>query len=162
MFDGERSYKQISELILQQANIDFTEDDVKEFASYLEDQGELFYKTPLEKNITLKQKMSSERHKRGRFHVADVTDITSAHLAKRRRLPDHDQAVPRIYLHHLVHPADPVHVWRHGLDVGRQIRRNLERQFRLLQLHRQNHLGPGGVLVSVWRHGLFPRNRPRP
>ncbi|HEX3351309.1 MAG TPA: efflux RND transporter periplasmic adaptor subunit [Terriglobales bacterium] len=76
LFDGERSYKQISELIFQQANITFTEDDVREFASYLEDQGELFYKTPLEKNITLKQKMSSERHKRGRFHVADVTDIT--------------------------------------------------------------------------------------
>ena len=39
-------------------------------------QGELFYKTPLEKNITLRQKMSSERQKRGRFHIADVTDIT--------------------------------------------------------------------------------------
>lgn len=76
LFDGERSYKQISDQILQQENVLFTEDDVREFASYLEEQGELFYKTPLEKNITLKQKMSSERHKRGRFHVADVTDIT--------------------------------------------------------------------------------------
>jgi putative peptide zinc metalloprotease protein len=76
LFDGERSYKQISDLILRESNIAFTEEDVKEFASYLEEQGELFYKTPLERNITLKQKMSSERHKRGRFHVADVTDIT--------------------------------------------------------------------------------------
>jgi putative peptide zinc metalloprotease protein len=76
LFDGERSYKQIADLIFKEANLAFTEDDVKEFAAYVEQEGELFYKTPLEKNITLKQKMSSERHKRGRFHVADVTDIT--------------------------------------------------------------------------------------
>ncbi len=75
LFDGERSYGQIADLIHQQANVAFAEEDVREFASGLEDQGDLFYKTPLEKNITLRQKMSSERHKRGRFHVADVTDI---------------------------------------------------------------------------------------
>ena len=75
LFDGERSYGQIADLIHRQANIAFTEEDVREFASGLEDQGDLFYKTPLEKNITLRQKMSSERKKRGRFHVADVTDI---------------------------------------------------------------------------------------
>jgi putative peptide zinc metalloprotease protein len=76
LFNGERSYKQISDLIIQQANIHFTEEDVMEFAAHLQEQGELFYQTPLEKNITLRQKMSSERQKRGRFHVADVTDIT--------------------------------------------------------------------------------------
>jgi putative peptide zinc metalloprotease protein len=75
LFDGERSYAQIADLIHQQANIAFTEEDVREFASGLEGQGDLFYKTPLEKNITLRQKMSGERKKRGRFHVADVTDI---------------------------------------------------------------------------------------
>ena len=42
----------------------------------LQETGDLFYKTPLEKNITLKGKMGTERQKRGRFHVADVTDIT--------------------------------------------------------------------------------------
>ena len=75
LFDGERSYKQIAGLMLTQANVAFTEEDVKDFASHLESNGDLFYKTPLEKNITLRQKMSSERHKRGRFYVADVTDI---------------------------------------------------------------------------------------
>ncbi len=75
LFDGEHSYAQIADLIHQQANVAFTEEDVREFAASLEGQGDLFYKTPLEKNITLRQKMSSERHKRGRFHVADVTDI---------------------------------------------------------------------------------------
>jgi len=76
LFDGKRSHQQISELFLQQANVAFSEEDVKEFASSLEGQGDLFYQTPLEKNITLRQKMTSERHKRGRFHIADVTDIT--------------------------------------------------------------------------------------
>ena len=76
LFDGERSYKQISDLLLHEYNIDFPEDYVKEFTSYLEEQGELLYKTPLEKNITLKAKMGTERQKRGRFHIADVTDIT--------------------------------------------------------------------------------------
>lgn len=76
MFDGERSYKQVSDLMLQQHNLEFSEDDVREFASFLEEQGELLYKTPVEKNITLRAKMSSERQKRGRFHIADVTDIT--------------------------------------------------------------------------------------
>jgi putative peptide zinc metalloprotease protein len=76
LFDGERSYKQISDLMLEQSKIEYTEEDVKEFASFLEEQGELLYKTPLERNTTLRQKMSSERHKRGRFHIKDVTDIT--------------------------------------------------------------------------------------
>jgi len=75
LFDGERSYAQITDLIHQQANVAFTEEDVREFAAGLEGQGDLFYKTPLEKNITLRQKMSSGRQKRSRFHVADVTDI---------------------------------------------------------------------------------------
>jgi putative peptide zinc metalloprotease protein len=73
LFDGERSYQQISDLILQQANMAFSEEDVKQFASYLED-ADLFYKTPLEKNITLRQKLSSERQKR--FRISDVTNIT--------------------------------------------------------------------------------------
>jgi putative peptide zinc metalloprotease protein len=76
LFDGQRSYQQIADLILQEANIAFTEEDVREFAFHLEGHGDLFYKTPLEKNITLRQKTSSERQKRGRFHIADVTEIT--------------------------------------------------------------------------------------
>ena len=76
LFDGERSYKEIADLIFSESNIAFTEEDVREFASYLQETGDLFYKTPLEKNITLKGKMGTERQKRGRFHVADVTDIT--------------------------------------------------------------------------------------
>ena len=76
LFDGERSYQQISDLIIRQTNVAYTEEDVKQFASYLEQDGDLFYKTPLEKNITLRQKLSNERQKRSRFQIADVTNIT--------------------------------------------------------------------------------------
>ena len=162
LFDGERSYEQIADLIHQQANIAFTEEDVREFASGLEGQGDLFYKTPLEKNITLRQKMSSERKKRGRFHVADVTDIPLHTWPHADDYLTTHQALPRIRLHHLVHPADAGHVRSHGLDVDRQIRRDLERQFCLLQFHREKQLGPGGILVPVRRHGFFSRNRSRP
>ena len=48
---------------------------MREFAAGLEGQGDLFYKTPLERNITLRQKTSAERKKRGRFYVADITDF---------------------------------------------------------------------------------------
>jgi putative peptide zinc metalloprotease protein len=76
LFDGVRSYREVSELIAQQSGIGFTEDDVKEFASYLQEHTDLFYRTPLEKNITLKQKLGAQRHKRKRFAIVDITDIT--------------------------------------------------------------------------------------
>ena len=38
LFDGERSYKQIADLMLTQANVAFSEEDVKEFASHLDDK----------------------------------------------------------------------------------------------------------------------------
>jgi len=75
LFDGERSYKQIADLILRETNIAFSEGDVREFAAGLEGQGDLFFKTPLERNVTLAQKTSAERKKHGRFYVADITDF---------------------------------------------------------------------------------------
>jgi putative peptide zinc metalloprotease protein len=76
LFDGERSYKDVAALTEEKTGVAFTEDDVKEFASFLQDQTDLFYRTPLEKNITLKQKLGADRHKRKRFGFADITDIT--------------------------------------------------------------------------------------
>jgi putative peptide zinc metalloprotease protein len=76
LFDGERSYQDVADLTEERTGVAFTEDDVKEFASFLQDQTDLFYRTPLEKNITLKQKVGADRHKRKRFAVSDITDIT--------------------------------------------------------------------------------------
>ena len=76
LFDGQRSYEQVAEALAERMEVPFPEDDVREFASFLQDQTDLFYRTPLEKNITLKQKLGADRHKRKRFAVADITDIT--------------------------------------------------------------------------------------
>jgi len=76
LFDGQRSYKDIADLTEASTGVAFTEDDVKEFAAFLKDETDFFYRTPLEKNITLKQKLGANRHKRKRFAFSDITDIT--------------------------------------------------------------------------------------
>lgn len=76
MFDGQRTYAELSALIQQKSGVPFTEDDVREFASFLADETDLLYRTPLEKSITLKQKLGAHHHKRKRFAIADITDIT--------------------------------------------------------------------------------------
>lgn len=76
LFDGRRSYAEVSVLVQEKTGVGFTEEDVKEFAAFLRDQTDLLYQTPLEKNVTLKQKLGAHRHKRKRFAFSDVTDIT--------------------------------------------------------------------------------------
>ena len=76
LFDGERTYKDVADLTEEITGVAFTEEDVKEFSSFLQDQTDLFYRTPLEKNVTLKQKVGADRVKRKRFGFSDITDIT--------------------------------------------------------------------------------------
>jgi putative peptide zinc metalloprotease protein len=73
LFDGERSFGQIAGALAETMAVPFTEDEVKEFISFLQEETELFYRTPLEKNITLRQKLQADRHKRKRFDVTDIT-----------------------------------------------------------------------------------------
>jgi len=74
-FDGKRSYEEIAEL-MQEQGLPFSVDDVREFASYMQDKTDFFYRTPLEKNITLKQKMGAHRHKRKKFSISNFAEIT--------------------------------------------------------------------------------------
>jgi putative peptide zinc metalloprotease protein len=76
LFDGERSFEQVAEALAETMAVPFSADDVKEFSSFLQEQTDFFYRTPLERNITLKQKLEAERHKRKRFAIKDITDIT--------------------------------------------------------------------------------------
>jgi putative peptide zinc metalloprotease protein len=76
LFDGERSYQDVAALTEEATGYAFTEDDVKEFSSFLQDKTDLFYRTPLDKNVTLKQKTGADRYKRKRFGFSDITDIT--------------------------------------------------------------------------------------
>jgi len=50
LFDGDRSYAQIADLIHQQANLAFSEEDVREFAASLEGQRPLLQDAPREEH----------------------------------------------------------------------------------------------------------------
>ena len=62
LFNGQRSYEEISELYFQETGIEYTEQEVRDLADNLESI-EFWYKTPLEKNIALMQKTAEERRK---------------------------------------------------------------------------------------------------
>jgi putative peptide zinc metalloprotease protein len=62
LFNGQRSYEEISELYFQETGIQYAPEEVREMADGL-DAMEFWYKTPLEKNIALMQKTAEERQK---------------------------------------------------------------------------------------------------
>ena len=62
LFNGQRSYEEISDLYFQETGIQYTEQEVRDLADNLESI-EFWYKTPLEKNIALMQKTAEERRK---------------------------------------------------------------------------------------------------
>ena len=61
LFDGRRSYEDVVEAYQKQYGVLYTADDVHEFANNLDDI-DFWYKTPLEKNIALNQKLAEHRH----------------------------------------------------------------------------------------------------
>jgi putative peptide zinc metalloprotease protein len=92
LFDGNRTYQEISELSPQTTGAQFSADDVQEVARYLYDETDFICKTPLEKNILLKQQLEGERKKkRKRFKIADFTDIPI------KEWPNADRYVSRMY-----------------------------------------------------------------
>ncbi len=91
LFDGERTYEEISSRVLEETGVPYSEDEVREFAAFLLENTDLFYKSPLERNITLQQKLRGQRLKRKRFRVGDFTDITIAEW------PHADDFIARIY-----------------------------------------------------------------
>jgi putative peptide zinc metalloprotease protein len=77
LFDGNRSYQEISDLSVQETGVLFDGDGVREIASFLADSTDFIHKTPLERNIILKQELRDQRRKqRKRFQIPDFTDIT--------------------------------------------------------------------------------------
>jgi len=77
LFDGERSYAEISEQSAAVAGTCYSPDEVRDLATFLQENTDLLYKTALEQNITLHQKLRSQRqHRRSRFH--DLADVPLA------------------------------------------------------------------------------------
>lgn len=62
LFNGQRSYEEISELYFQETGIEYSASEVRELADSLDGIG-FWHKTPLEKNIALMQKTAEERRK---------------------------------------------------------------------------------------------------
>jgi putative peptide zinc metalloprotease protein len=91
LFDGERSYLEISRQVRAQTGVPYSEDAVREFAAFIQSNTDLFYKSPLEKNITLQLELRGQRLKRKRFKVGDFTDISIAEW------PQADDYINRIY-----------------------------------------------------------------
>jgi putative peptide zinc metalloprotease protein len=92
LFDGKRSYEEIAELSSEETGVQFAKDDVREIASFLYDNTDFLYKTPLEKNIIMRQQLRGDRRKkRKRFYIPDFTDITIAEW------PNADRYITRLY-----------------------------------------------------------------
>jgi putative peptide zinc metalloprotease protein len=92
LFDGNRSYQEISELSDEATGAFFAEDDVREIASFLYDNTDFICKTPLEKNIILQQQIRGQRRKKlKRSRITDFTDITV------KEWPNSDQYISWLY-----------------------------------------------------------------
>jgi putative peptide zinc metalloprotease protein len=89
--DGERSYLDISVQVTEQTGVAYSEEVVREFAAFIQTHTDLFYKSPLEKNIALQQKLRSQRLKRKRSKTIDFSDIVVAEW------PEADDFIARIY-----------------------------------------------------------------
>src|SRR5262252_4268743 len=63
LFDGSRSYEEIAEMYSQQIGVEYSTEEVREFASDL-DAIDFWYRTPQEKNILLMQQSAEERRKK--------------------------------------------------------------------------------------------------
>ncbi len=76
LFDGERSYRQVAEAYREQGGA-VDEEQVREFANLLA-EGEFWYQTPLEKNLTASQKLAETRQRQVKKKSVDFSNIILA------------------------------------------------------------------------------------
>lgn len=76
LFDGKRSYEEIAELYFKQSGKLFPPEEIQAYAEEL-DSADFWYKTPLEKNIALRQKLAEGRgmHAKKKSRFGDVSHI---------------------------------------------------------------------------------------
>lgn len=77
LFNGQRTYEEISDLYFHETGTQYSPQDVREMADSL-DAMEFWYKTPLEKNIALMQNTAEERRKlfKQKKKVGDLSMVT--------------------------------------------------------------------------------------
>jgi putative peptide zinc metalloprotease protein len=76
LFDGKRSYEEIAAIHSAQSGVEYSAEEVREYASELEAEN-FWYRTPQEKNILQMQKGSEERRKRvkTKSRYGDISEI---------------------------------------------------------------------------------------
>ncbi|MGA9510601.1 MAG: HlyD family efflux transporter periplasmic adaptor subunit [Candidatus Sulfotelmatobacter sp.] len=68
LFNGQRSYGEVIELYQQESGIAFAEEDVRDFVDSLEEGG-IWYRTSLELNSTVTEKLADERRRRAKKKI---------------------------------------------------------------------------------------------
>jgi len=76
LFNGERSYEEVSNTFRARAGVYYSPESIQEYVSELE---EIWYTAPQEPNVMAAQKGAEERHKRATKKFADITTITVGH-----------------------------------------------------------------------------------
>lgn len=74
LFNGTRSYHEVGQLFQEETGVAFTDEEVREFADSL-NEGEIWYRTPLELSTTASQKLADERRRRARKEI-DLSMMT--------------------------------------------------------------------------------------
>jgi len=77
LFDGQRSYAEISELFTAQNAIQTSEEEIRNFAEMMEDV-KFWYQSPQEKNIALMQKLRERRKKQKKSKAGDMAHFVVA------------------------------------------------------------------------------------
>lgn len=76
LFDGQRSYQEISRQSQAVAGVFYSEEEVRDVAAFLRQNSTFFYKTALEENITLHDKLRSQRqHQQRRSRWSDLSEV---------------------------------------------------------------------------------------
>ncbi len=76
LFNGERSYQDVSNAYKGRTGVYFSAQSIQEYVSELQ---EIWYTSPQQPNVTAAQKGAEERHKRAAKKWEDVTTITVGH-----------------------------------------------------------------------------------
>lgn len=76
LFNGERSYEEVSNAYKQRAGVYYSAENIQEYVSSLD---EIWYTSPQEPNVLAAEKSAEERHKRAAKKWEDITTITVGH-----------------------------------------------------------------------------------
>jgi len=76
LFNGERSYEDVSNTFRARAGVYYSPESIQEYVSELD---EIWYTAPQEPNVMAAQKGAEERHKRATKKWEDITTITVGH-----------------------------------------------------------------------------------